>query len=1003
MLEIGRRPVWEMPELVALNRLPMRPPLVPYPDAEAARAGAMSPWQTSLDGMWRFLFVDAPYAAPGDFAEAKFDDSSWATVRVPGNWTRQGFDRPHYTNVLMPFDAEPPHVPATNPTGLYRTSFDLPTSRQRRRIVLRFGGAESVLLVWVNGAFVGLSKDSRLPAEFDVTRFLGVGTNVLAAMVIRWSDASWVEDQDHWWMAGLFRSVSLYSTDAVHLRTVNVDGSLTDDYRDGVLTVSAEVASDDGVGAGFRVRVHVETLAGKALVRGVLEADVPYFRRTSTRAAMISSVRYGGSTVRFERRIKGIVPWSHEMPQLYRVIVELIDPEGRVIEATSQRFGFRRIDIRDRALLVNGKRIFIRGVNRHEFHPVTGKTVSVESMREDVALMKRFNFNAVRTSHYPNDERFYDICDELGLYVVDEANIESHARLRSLVHDPRYETAFLERFKRMVGRDRNHPSVILWSLGNESGYGAMHDAMAAWSRANDPTRPVHYEGGIMIPWARLENRSAVADLDPNAALDHPATDVICPMYPSIEALVKWARTYRGGKPLIMCEYSHAMGNSNGSLADYWDAIESHPGLQGGFIWDWVDQGFEERTADGEPYYAFGGDYGDEPNDANFCLNGVVWPDRAPHPGLWEHHRLGRPLAATLVSRAPLAVEIMNRQSFSGSSVYDVRLVLLADGEPIVERHLKVKNLAPGKSVVLRLGRIVPARASGKELIARLVYELAADTPWAEAGHQAGWDEFVLAKPRDAPKRTRARAVALDERADEWFVETAADELTFRRDDGALVSWRSRGSRAAARAADVVVLARAHRQRRRALAAAFERCARAMARARSRRCDTACRERDGETNSGRVRRRAERRVATREERKHDRAAGASTCARRRFARARRACGRAESSRRPAAARPASRARRRFRQSHVLRARPRRELRRSSLRLSARPLYLHGRRRVRALHPAAGARQPYRRALARARRRRARDRSAADLDRRVLGQPIPRPGPRDGAPHDRLAPA
>jgi beta-galactosidase len=584
----------------------------------------------------------------------------------------------------------------------------------------------------------------------------------------------------------------LYSTAATYLRAVHVNGNLTEDYARGMLSVAVHVANDEGVGEGYRVRVHVETLAGKRLIRDPLEADVPYFRRSSSRAQLISSVRYGGSSVRFERELRNVAAWSHEAPHLYRVVVELLDGEGHTIEAIAQRVGFRRIEIRERSLLINGQRVYIRGVNRHEFHPVTGKTVSLESMREDVALMKRFNFNAVRTSHYPNDERFYDLCDELGLYVVDEANIESHARLRSLVHDPRYEAAFFDRVKRMVGRDRNHPSVIMWSLGNESGYGNVHDAMAAWIRSEDPSRPVHYEGGVMIPWAKLEGRGGYAELDARAGLDHPATDVICPMYPSIDALLKWTKTYRGEKPLIMCEYSHAMGNSNGSLKDYWDAIEAHPGLQGGFIWDWVDQGFEERSADGEPYYAFGGDYGDEPNDANFCLNGLVFPDRTPHPGIWEHHRLGRPLVTSLVSKAPLRVRITNRQSFVDSSAIDVRFVLLADGEPVLERPVKLRKLAPGGSAVVGLGKIGAPDTRGCELIARLVYEAAVDTPWCDAGHQLGWDEFELAAPRARATARRLSPVRSEERASEWAISAGASTFMFHRDDGALTSWRVNG-------------------------------------------------------------------------------------------------------------------------------------------------------------------------------------------------------------------
>ncbi len=595
MLVVGRTPVWEMPEFVALNRLPMRVPLTSYPTAAAARTAGESPWRLSLDGTWRFRLVDSPLAAPEDFAAIEHDDSAWGTIEVPGTWVRQGYDHPHYTNVVMPFACEPPATPAHNPTGLYRTTFRVPSSWRGRRVVLHVGSADSVLLVHVNGVFVGLSKDSRLPAEFDLTPHLRRGANLLAAMVIRWSDASFVEDQDQWWQPGIHRSVHLYSTAHCFIQDLRVTAGLTADLKRGTLSIEGEAGGI--VDAGWRLRYRVETLAGRALVRRALGGEVQVYRHHSHRASSVSSVLHTGAVVRESLEVRGIVPWTHETPRRYRVIAELIAPDGAVVEAVAQHIGFRRIDVRAKSLLINGARVFIRGVNRHEFHPVHGKTMSVDDMREDLVLMKRFNFNAVRTAHYPNDHRFYDLCDELGLYVVDEANIESHARLRSLVHDKRYETAFMTRFQRMVARDRNHPCIILWSLGNESGYGAVHDAMAAWSRANDPSRPLHYEGSLNIAWGEFHGRAFESSLGQQIDLDVPASDVIAPMYPSIAELDHWAKTYRGDSPLIMCEYSHAMGNSNGSLKDYWDLIEARPGLQGGFIWDWVDQAYLEHDAE----------------------------------------------------------------------------------------------------------------------------------------------------------------------------------------------------------------------------------------------------------------------------------------------------------------------------------------------------------------------------------------------------------------------
>ena len=754
MLQIGGVPLWELPECVAWARLPMRVPLTAYPDLDSAIAGEASPWQLSLNGTWRFKLFDSPFDAPADFSAPAFDDTTWSNVEVPGNWTRQGFDVPHYTNVVMPFPQAPPQVPAQNPTGVYRRHFRPPRSWRQRRVILNVGGAESVLLVYLNGVFIGLSKDSRLPAEFDLTAHVRGGNNVLAAMVIRWSDASFLEDQDHWWMAGIHRDVGLRSAGSVSIANLRVTAGLSDDLARGTLALDAEVAAGEPLGDGWQIRFHVLTLAGKRLVRRELGGPVSWFRTAgSHNAQQVSAVLFEGMRVTAEVEVARVRPWSHEDPHLYQVVCELVDPAGRVVEAVRQRFGFRRVEVRDRQLLINGCAVLIRGVNRHDHDPVSGKVVSVEAMREDLVLMKRFNFNAVRTAHYPNDHHFYDLCDELGLYVVDEANIESHARQRSLVHDPRYRTAFMERFTRMVIRDGNHPSIIAWSLGNESGYGEVFEAMAAWARAYDPSRVLHYEGGIMVPWWQLEGRGLADVLADGGGLDNLATDLICPMYPSLEALVRFCDEYDGDKPLIMCEYSHAMGNSNGGLKDYWELIESCHGLQGGFVWDWMDQGLEEYSTSGEAYYAFGGDYNDEPNDANFLVNGLVWPDRTPHPGLWEHHRLAQPLRATLLGKRPLRVRIASRLDFVDSSHIKVRMVTLVDGEVVAEAPLAVPVLAPGEHCDVEVPAPLVRLRAGGELGVRLVYELRRKKAYAAVDHQLGWDEWQL---RRAPRRRSRR-------------------------------------------------------------------------------------------------------------------------------------------------------------------------------------------------------------------------------------------------------
>ncbi len=720
---------WQLPELVGWGRLPSRSPLVPYPDAEGALGGdrTTSPFFHDLNGPWRFSLAKRPEAAPADFAAPGFDDGSWTDIPVPSNWTREGWDKPHYTNVQMPFPGPPPRVPEDNPTGLYRRRFVLPPDWKDRRVVVHFGGAESVLYAWCNGRLLGMSKDSRLPAEFDLTPHLQPGENVLAAMVVRWSDGTYLEDQDHWFMAGLYRDVYLYSTGPTWIADVKLDGALEDDLKTGRLDVQVEVGFSGPVERGWRVEVDAFDAAGRKLLRKTLSDEVP---------VVPNPYLFRGHRVSFQQPVRP-KRWSAETPHLYRVLVSLRDREGRCHEVVRQRTGFRRVEIRNRELLVNGEPVLIKGVNRHEHDDVRGKAITRDSMLADIRLMKQFNFNAVRTAHYPNQTEWYDLCDEYGIYVVDEANVESHAWLQSLSDDPRWTPAILERGMRMVQRDKNHPSIVLWSLGNESGSGVGFESVAAWIRRYDPTRPLHYEGGLAWNWYR----------------DHTTTDVICPMYPTIEDIVAWARSGHGERPLIMCEYSHAMGNSNGSLHDYWQAIEANPGLQGGFIWDWVDQGLREEDERGRVYWAYGGDFGDEPNDKNFCINGLVWPDRTPHPAMWEFKKLAQPVRVTFRSPRSGRIRIQNRQHFEDLRWLVGRFDLSVDGRVVQRGKLPRLTAAPGRHQDVTLPLFVPKLAPGQECFLTVRFLTARDLPWADKGHEVAWEQLAL--PRRAPRVRRA--------------------------------------------------------------------------------------------------------------------------------------------------------------------------------------------------------------------------------------------------------
>ncbi len=735
------------PELTELNRLPSRPPLVPYPSASAARADSGSPWRRSLDGEWRFRLIDRPETAPARWMAPSTSDRSWRTVTVPGCWTRQETgDLPHYTNVLMPWpELEPPQAPTVNPTGLHRTTFRIPRAWRGRDIVLHLGGAESVAVVWCNGHFVGMGKDSRLPSEFDLTPHLSSGPNLLAVMVVRYSDATWIEDQDHWWHAGLHRSVFLEARGRDRIDDLGVTPDFDPESGCGSLRIEAEVRGE----AGASIRVSVETERGRRL--GSSAAAV--VRRPDGRDLMhrlIDAYTYRGPVALLDLDLAAVRPWSAESPSRYRVITELLDDRD---EAVATWTGFRRVEIGERRLRINGRPIVIHGVNRHDHHPETGKAVSVEDMRTELVLMKRHNINAVRTSHYPNDHRLLDLCDELGLYVIDEANVESHARLESVSRDPRYTTAIVERTRRMVMRDRNHPSVIGWSLGNESGNGPAFDMAAAWVRHADPSRFVHYEGAVH-PRFRSAAPGAAKFAEPGAS-ERLVTDVVCPMYTPLDDVVAWARwaesTGLDDRPLVLCEFSHAMGNSNGGLADYVDAFHREPALAGGFVWDWRDQGLAETDTEGRRYWAYGGHFGDEPNDANFCINGLVGPDLLPHPQLREFAWAGRPVVAE--GRRGRHVRFRNRRVFTDTDDLRLTWTIHVDGAAAESGALDVTIAAGGVTAVPIPYSTRPTRSHETHLT--LVWTTRRTATWADRGHVVGWDQFDLtpasaAAPRPSP-------------------------------------------------------------------------------------------------------------------------------------------------------------------------------------------------------------------------------------------------------------
>ena len=728
----------------------MRATLYPFPTAQAARtlAREKTPWFQLLNGQWHFKAAARPEAVTAEDVAASTDRSAWDSVEVPGNWTLQGYGYPHYTNVQMPFPDEPPFVPKENLTGIYSTEVTVSNEWEGRRVVIHFGGAESVLYLYVNGQPVGMSKDSRLPSEFDITPFITFGTkNVITAVVVKWSDASFIEDQDQWWMGGLHREVYLYATAPVHIADVFAVGNLENKYTDGCLKLTVKPHFPRQPEEGWSVEAQLFDPKGKSVFKKPLQKEIP----------AADPFRVGRMRADFDASVKKPLLWSAEQPNLYTVVVTLKSPKGKAVEHTSTKVGFRSIEVRDRMLLVNGKRVLIKGVNRHDHHDTKGKALDRETLRLDAVSMKRLNFNAVRTSHYPNDPYWLDLCDELGLYVIDEANLEAHGFYHQVGLDHRYASAYLERALRMVERDKNHACVILWSLGNETRYGANHDAMAGWIRGFDPSRPLHFEPAIWIQGVDRLDQDGQAK---NYSSGYRATDIVCPMYPPVAKLVEWAtdKSHPDQKrPFIMCEYSHAMGNSNGGLAEYFDAFEKYPGLQGGFIWEWIDHGIKQKTADGQEYWAYGGDFGDKPNDLNFVCDGLVWPDRTPHPGVFEFKHLAQPVKVVGFNAKTDVLEIKNRQDFTMLGWIRGEWELKIEGHTLAKGHLPLLKTAPQQIGKLKLK--LPSLPPGQEAFLNFRFTAAADSEWCKAGHEVAWDQIALPlKPKTAAKSLKKAAL-----------------------------------------------------------------------------------------------------------------------------------------------------------------------------------------------------------------------------------------------------
>jgi evolved beta-galactosidase subunit alpha len=743
---------WEDITLTGINRLEAHTDFYRYRELATALSYDKNKSQgySSLDGSWKFLFLEAPEYSPQDFEKEDFDTSSLDSIMVPSCWQLHGYGNMHYTDVLYPFPINPPFVPDENPTGIYFTDITLEEVAGDEKLILKFNGVDSAFDLYVNGHHAGYSKVSRMPSEFDVTGFVQVGSNRITVRVYQFSDGTYLEDQDMWWLSGIFRSVELYR---IHKNT------LADCY--------------------------IETLPDENYQHFDLHIVGNFFKNKTTdinatlwhegKVVENFAVEVVDGKFRVLKKVENPLLWSAEEPNLYTLTLEytLVDGEKEIVPL---RFGFRAIEVIDNQISLNGKRIFFNGVNRHDSHPKTGRTVSYEDMLEDVLLMKKHNINAVRTAHYPNHDVFYDLCDEYGLYVIDEADLECHGfentgNYNWISDNELWEKQYVDRAVRMVKRDRNHPSVIMWSLGNESGAGRNFGAMYKAIKEMDASRLVHYEG------------------DRTASF----SDVFTTMYTRLNRLEEIGQDAEGKKPHILCEYGHAMGNGPGGLTEYQEVMRKYPRLQGGFIWEWCDHGIEQVEEDGTIRYLYGGDYGDFPTNGNFCIDGLVYPDRTPSPGLIEYKKVIEPIVTELIDEQELMIKVKNRYDFRNLEGIAAHIKLVSFDKVIEEKTILLPTVHAQEEKEIRLPLNLDDALKYEDVHLYVSYVEPTDTPYAQKGHEITKEVFLLEATklvkRVASTTTSSDAAEMTVREDhlQLVLETNQLKTVFSKVKGKLVS------------------------------------------------------------------------------------------------------------------------------------------------------------------------------------------------------------------------
>ena len=768
----SERPVEiESPDIFAINKENAHAWFIPFDNEQDAltKDFTESVFYKSLNGLWKFHWSESPEKRPAEFYKEDYDVGNWDNIPVPANWQMHGYDYANYTNVQYPFPVNAPFVGDYNPVGSYKRKFTIPAEWKGNEVFIHLGAVNSAFFIWVNGQKVGYSQDSKLPAEFNITRFLKEGENDLAVEVYRWCDGSYLEDQDFWRLAGIERDVFLLATPKNRLKDFHVKSFLDNfDYTDGLFDLTV-----------YSINHSDEKSTDLSLEIKLYDDDKVIF----TKSKPVEINPQGETETAFSKVFKKIKPWSAEQPNLYSLTIQLKNGD-HVLQSIKQDVGFRTVEMKNGELHVNGKSIFIKGMNRHEHDPVTGHVISEESMLEDVRIMKQLNINSVRAAHYPHDPRFYSLCDKYGLYVMDEGNIEAHGHgfyaENSLGHDSRFREAILDRDRRMIERDKNYPSIIIWSIGNEIGIGDNIVAAYNLFKEMDPSRPVQLELGYEDPLANF--------------IDERYTDIITWAYRPIDTLKKRYVGKFPDRPYIWNEYAHAMGNSTGNMREIWDFIYDTPQLQGGFIWDLVDQGLLVKNEAGEEYWAYGGDFEPEGvyHDGNFCINGILNPDRSYHPAAWEVKKVYQNIDFNAVDLDNGLFEIINRFSFTNLENYSINWTIEANGIKIKDGKLAKLSLAPGNSKTIRIPEALINPEANTEYFINFNVNTKTETEILPLEFEVAKEQFRLPFYHKDLITGTLSPIEFEEHDTELHVSTSAAEIILDLEEGQLLSYKYQG-------------------------------------------------------------------------------------------------------------------------------------------------------------------------------------------------------------------